>query len=122
MYRQDADISEGEDSPPRFGNPQSHRDSSVASNISMFSEEDKFRYITAMQDEKGKNVKRVKGWHAEGKLHDYKIEGNKIKISFKNPANVQAARNVLGIKARDNKRGNRGGGKQGSGPNGDGLI
>ena len=125
MNRQDTDIiSEREDSPLQFRNPQSNRDSSVASNISMLNEQDeKIRYITAQQDIKGKNVAQVKQWHREGKLLDYKIEGQKsIKISFKNKANVQKAKIILGVKSRYNTRGNGGGGKRGASANDGGII
>ena len=85
-------------------------------------QEDKLRYITAQQDIQGKNIAQVKKWHQEGKLHDYKIEGQKIRLSFKNKANVPKAKAILGVKPRNNPRGNGGGGKQGSGANDGGLI
>ena len=49
---------------------------------------DQPRYITATQDDKGKNLTKVKEWHKKGLLTDYKVADGKIKISFRNRDNV----------------------------------
>ena len=102
-FEEDSDDSQ----PLRFRD----QDQSVSgvSNVSMGSE-GKRLYLTARQDEEGRNLKRIKGWYKSGRAIDYKIEGSKIKVSLKDRADLPQAREALGIQNQPGhgRGGNRG--------------